>query len=337
MTSNSRTFNNPFAVPSKKVNHSKPASTPISPSKQNASKSLEMFMNFNPTLSKPVRPTTNQSLYRQHYYNNNNEQNHFTRKRTFQSMSSSSYEPNTIEHRKKRRKYPNDGGLTDAQMEKILEARKKENKNEVERYLEQRKRNFPTKSNVEKKREIIATKRRRGQTLSITEKIMNFSDRTGNQKTPSSLRFLDTPRFSENIVRRVLKKEIDQEYSAILQCFRYFIKTDFLTKELSDNEDEDDLNVDELNGNEIVNGMDIDNLYDDIEEDENTENAVNTKLSTGLPFDLRDIERDEALLDQEEEEDEDLDDVFNEILARVPQKQVKCVLTSSSGVGVSRR
>ena len=69
---------------------------------------------------------------------------------------------------------------------------------------------------------------------------MNFSDRTGNKKTPSSLRFLDTPRFSENIVRRVLKKEIDQEYSAILQCFRYLIKTDFLTKELDPNQMIDD-------------------------------------------------------------------------------------------------
>merc|ERR1712154_429942 len=106
--------------------------------------------------------------------------------------------------------------------------------------------------------------------------------------------------------------------------------------------DADDLNESELNGNDLngnwnenVNGVDIDNLYEDVDEDENNENAVNTKMSKGLPFDLRDIERDEALLDQEEEEDDDLDDAFNEILARVPQNKVKCVLTSSSGVGVS--
>ena len=292
-------------------------------------------MNFNPTLSKPIQPTTNQSVYRQHYQ--------YGRKRTFHSMNNSHYNgqdqygpnPNSVgaqpqKQRRKRQKYQNDGGLTDAQMEKILAARKKEEEQgEVERYLDERKRNFPSRANVAKKREMITVKKKRGQLLSINEKIMNYSDRTGNKGTPSSLRFLETPKFSNNIVRKVLKREIDQEYSAVLQCFRYLVQTDFLSKELEEKTvDDGEEGVHPINGsNDGVNA----------EDGVIIEDTGRLSGHSNLPFSLKDIQRDEAMLDEEGEDDEDLDFAFNEILAQQPQGQIVCALTSSDGVAAFRR
>merc|ERR1712129_410472 len=124
----------------------------------------------------------------------------------------------------------------------------------------------------------------RGQLLSTNERIMKYQDDTGHKKTPSVLRFLQAPKFEENIVRKVLHKEINQEYSAILQCFRHFIKTDYLTKSIHDS-------------TETV----IDNQHNEVHQ--NNDNILPSESA----FDLHQIKMDERLMEQEEEEDEELD------------------------------
>mmetsp|Transcript_68534 Transcript_68534/g.84060 ORF Transcript_68534/g.84060 Transcript_68534/m.84060 type:complete len:174 (+) Transcript_68534:21-542(+) len=124
-------------------------------------------------------------------------------------------------------KYPNDAGLTDAQMELIYESRKYETKKMINNYIDDRKRNYPTKKNVELKKKIINIKKGKRQLLTNNEKILNFEMQTGYKQTPNKLRFNVDNKSDNNLIRKVLSKEINNEYSAILQCFRYFVKNDF--------------------------------------------------------------------------------------------------------------
>ena len=191
--------------------------------------------------------------------------------------SSSSSSPS--HKRRRRQKYPNDGGQTDAQYERILEARRLESRQDIEAYLAERRRRWPSARNVARKRRLIGVKVRRGQELSIAERIMKHQDDSGHKKTPSVLRFLRTPTFDAELVRRVLHREIEQEHSAVLQCFRFILKTDFLSKDM-ENEVEEKVAVKEMK-------------------------KVKVKGGDGqLAFDARDFERDEAMLDQEEEDEE---------------------------------
>eukprot|EP01084_Bolivina_argentea_P215470 365817_1 len=303
MTSNSGVFINPFAIPSKKNTTNKPK-LDKKPSNTNLNEAIASFTNYNPTLTEAIKPPP--ITYPNQYYNNNNNN-----KRTFDMINNNSYNHynhnnynhnnynhNNYNHnnynnnnkRRKRRKYPNDGGLTDSQYEIILEARKHETEQDISNYIESRKRNYPSKTNVSEKREIINVKTKRGQLLSINEKIMKYQDDTGNKKTPSVLRFLKTPKFNHNIVRKILHKEIEQEYSAILQCFRYIIKTNYFTQNATD------YNI------------------GDVSEITHTNTNTNTKMKKTNEcvegdFRLEAIRKDENMMQQEEIED----DIGNEI------------------------
>ena len=97
-------------------------------------------------------------------------------------------------------------------------------------YLAERKRKYPTKENIDQKNKLIYAKKKRSQILNLSEKIQDYTNRTGNKRTPAVLRFLKEPKHNPNIIEEVLKKEIDSEYSAILQCFRYFVNENFFNQ-----------------------------------------------------------------------------------------------------------
>eukprot|EP01084_Bolivina_argentea_P168396 292042_1 len=258
MNNKSRVFINPFDIPStcNKANQPK-SNDKAAPSNltmhQKAAESLQSLANYNPTLSSSTTTNTHSYPYNTNQYHNVTTQNNLNHKRSFHAMNDTNHN-NTSNKRRKRQRYPNDGGLTDRQYETIMEARQNETKQDVLKYIEQRKRNYPLHKNVERKREIINVKTKRGQLLSINERIMKYQDDTGNKKTPSVLRFLKTPKFDENIVRKVLKKEIEQEYSAILQCFRYIIKTNYLTTEAMDSNQNKEIQRTDDEQGEIING-----------------------------------------------------------------------------------
>jgi len=191
-----------------------------------------------------------------------------------------------------------------------MAARKNETENDAKRYIEERRRNYPTTSNIERKRGVIAAKTNRGQLLSINERIMKFQEDTGNKKTPSVLRFLKTPRYDQNIVRKVLHKEIEQEYSAILQCFRYMVKTNFLTETNGQNDDEQIEQKPDANDEQTC---------DENGHDEEVE-CVDEVIESA--FDLQEIEKDEALLElEEDDEQEDVDLNLDDILAQHVQNE----------------
>merc|ERR1719206_726149 len=235
MTSRQKVYTNPFAIPSRAPQ----TPTPLT-NQQKAAESLATFIKFgNPTLSKSARPLTSPPKAPQSCFIDTNGYSYSadytpktkTKKRPLHALVDGAiYDP--IPKRRKRQKYPNDGGLTDAQYERILEARRLESEADIAEYLAQRKRRYPTATNVARKRSLIDVKVRRGQKLSITERIQKHGDDSGHKKTPSVLRFLRTPRFDPELVRRVLHKEIDAEHSAVLQCFRFILKTNFLTEQI---------------------------------------------------------------------------------------------------------
>ena len=307
--SSKRICTDPFSMGSTTTNSK---TSPTKPSiHQKAAASLAALVNFNPTLSQQTNNSTKtkqSTYYQQQYYHQQNAPNYYNvnhnhNKRTFHAMNHNyhNYGNNNYQNHNKRRrrqKYPNDGGLTDAQYERIIEARKCETKESINAYIEERKSRYPTKKNIDKKREIINVKTKRGQLLSINEKIMKFQDDTGNKKTPSVLRFLKTPRFDQNIVRKVLSKEIEQEYSAILQCFRYIIKTNFLQ-----NDDEANSNMDHHEQREDMEMKDNSNV-DDKEPSLSAELEGDTEKCA---FDMQQIQKHESLMEQDQDEDEDDD------------------------------
>ncbi|ETO17784.1 hypothetical protein RFI_19531 [Reticulomyxa filosa] len=166
-------------------------------------------------------------------------------------------------------KYPNDGGLSDEQYQAILEARKFETPQMIEKYVLERRKNYPTQHYVEKKKQLIETKKKAwpssndfganttpytnhvslAQTNKSTPQTQQeasilswevkggiFHHRYaharmrgfGNGQTPSIFRFLKPPKYRTDLTRELLSKELNEEYSAVLQCFRYFVQTDFL-------------------------------------------------------------------------------------------------------------
>mmetsp|Transcript_73020 Transcript_73020/g.65695 ORF Transcript_73020/g.65695 Transcript_73020/m.65695 type:complete len:138 (+) Transcript_73020:3-416(+) len=133
---------------------------------------------------------------------------------------------------------------------------------------------------------------------------MKFQDDTGKKKTPSVLRFLRTPRFDQNIIRKVLSKEIEQEYSAILQCFRYIIKTDFLQN------DDEAIDINQDNHNQAqTNTVDM-----EMKENEDTPELEDEKDKCA--FDMQQIQKHETLMEEDEDEDDDLNIDMDNILAQ---------------------
>ena len=332
MDSKPRVSTNPFSFGIKHKDTDSNTTSSNSSVHQKAAASLASFLNYNPTLSQKAKPIkTGQPSYIQqyntynapNYYNVNKHNNyHKNNKRPFHAMNNNYNNNNNNNNnnhhdnkRRKRQKYPNDGGLTDVQYQSIIEARKNETEQDIKRYIEERKKRFPTKKNIEKKREIIQAKTKRGQLLSINERIMKYQDDTGRKKTPSVLRFLKTPRFDQNIVRKVMQKEINQEYSAILQCFRYIIKSNYLQNDIDLQQNDDEQ---------------MDNLYNDNNHNHNHNytqqdngNSKEIEIMEECAFKMEEIEKDEMMMEQDEEGEEEQDDDLNieldAILAQNPK------------------
>ena len=303
MASKSGVFTNPFAIPSKS-NQSKSAAQTSSElsNDQKCEKSLKTFINYIPTLSRKAAPRACNAT---HSRNDN-------RKRRLQSVNDGwSRNDNrnggtnnalVVHKRRKRQRYPNDAGLTDAQYLGIIAARERQTEQDIANYIEQRKRKYPTKSNVEDKRKMIEVKTKRGQILSVNERIMKYQQNTGNKKTPSVLRFIKTPKFNQNVVRKVLHKEIEREHSAILQCFRFILRTKYLTEDLAESPD----------------GRGDDAEHHGHGHGRGRGHKEDVGLNNECSFDLRDIEKDESLLEQEQEEQDEFEDFDLDLDALLP-------------------
>ena len=96
---------------------------------------------------------------------------------------------------------------------KILKGKKKKNPknlfiNHYIRYREERIKNYPTKKNIEKKKELEAKKAERGDLIPKIEK-----QNKGKKK--------------KNLLNQLIDKEINREKDCILQSLRYIIKNNF--------------------------------------------------------------------------------------------------------------
>lgn len=86
---------------------------------------------------------------------------------------------------------------------------------DIERYRQERIKNFPTKKNIEKKEKEKEEREKKG--------LLEMSKQIDKKKRKKS----------ENLLNSLLEKDIKKENSCILQCLRYIVQNKFFTNEHS--------------------------------------------------------------------------------------------------------
>eukprot|EP01080_Neovahlkampfia_damariscottae_P004389 gene4389-7764_t len=94
-----------------------------------------------------------------------------------------------------------------------LYAKPLETPEDIKRYREERMKNYPTKKNIEKKKELEAKKVERGDLPSKVEK-----SNKGKKK--------------KNLLNQLIEKEMNREKDCILQSLRFIVKNDFYCENL---------------------------------------------------------------------------------------------------------
>ena len=107
-----------------------------------------------------------------------------------------------------------------------------ESQKEIDAWIAARKARFPTKSRIQAKEDEQKTREERG-ALDLTQKMNKPEKPKSNKPIEMSS---SHPKIIPSILDKLQEDEERRQRSIVLQCFRYFVKNNFLQKEEETNQ-----------------------------------------------------------------------------------------------------